>query len=291
MTTQRVSRLLVRIQALISVFVAILVLVIAASPVFAEDNIQSSTVQNYSSDSPLQRGTVVRFNEKANKVLPVSKAQMKDSFGVVVGKDDALVTFSGDTEGKPYQAFVATSGKFNVLVSSQNGPIKINDYVTVSALDGVAMKADETQDTVLGKALASYDGVQESLGKTQLKDKNGKVLQEVNIALLPVAVSIGRNPLAKSVKENLPSALEKAGNAIADKQVNPIRIYISLVVLSVTFVIAATVLYTGVRSSVIAIGRNPLMKKSILKNLFSIILVSMTVLVIGLFAVYLLLKL
>jgi hypothetical protein len=48
--------------------------------------------------------------------------------------------------------------------------------------------------------------------------------------------------------------------------------------------------YIGVRSGITAIGRNPLSKKDITKGLLQVILASMVVFIIGLFAVYLLLK-
>jgi len=50
-------------------------------------------------------------------------------------------------------------------------------------------------------------------------------------------------------------------------------------------------LYSGIRNALIAIGRNPLSKKSIFRGLLEIILTGFIILIIGLFAVYLLLKL
>ena len=55
--------------------------------------------------------------------------------------------------------------------------------------------------------------------------------------------------------------------------------------------IAGSLLYSGIRSSVISIGRNPLSKESITKSLLQIILTSIIIFLIGLFGVYLLLRL
>jgi hypothetical protein len=49
-------------------------------------------------------------------------------------------------------------------------------------------------------------------------------------------------------------------------------------------------LYAGVRSSVISMGRNPLARKTIIRNLIQIVLIALIILVTGLIAVYLLLK-
>lgn len=54
---------------------------------------------------------------------------------------------------------------------------------------------------------------------------------------------------------------------------------------------ALVLLYAGVRNAIISIGRNPMSRKSIVKALIQVILTSLLILIIGLFAVYLLLKL
>src|SRR5690606_15115252 len=102
---------------------------------------------------------------------------------------------------------------------------------------------------------------------------------------------IQRNPNEKSTKARVPEALERIGQAIAEKEVSAVRIYISLAITAISLITALVVLYTGVRGSIISIGRNPMSKRSILRALLQIILTSFLILVIGLFAVYLLLRL
>ena len=78
---------------------------------------------------------------------------------------------------------------------------------------------------------------------------------------------------------------------MAEKEVDPIRIYLSLAITLIGTIAAIVVIYAGVRNSVISIGRNPMSKKSIFRALLEIILTSFLILIISLFAVYLLLKL
>ena len=78
---------------------------------------------------------------------------------------------------------------------------------------------------------------------------------------------------------------------IAEKPVSPIRIYLSIGVASISVIAAIAIIYAGVRSGVISIGRNPMSKKSIFRALIETILTSLLILIIGMFAVYLLLKL
>jgi hypothetical protein len=69
------------------------------------------------------------------------------------------------------------------------------------------------------------------------------------------------------------------------------RIYAALVIFVIASIIALTVLVVGIRSSIIAIGRNPLSKKSILRGLFQVITVAFLVFIVGMGGVYLLLRL
>lgn len=72
---------------------------------------------------------------------------------------------------------------------------------------------------------------------------------------------------------------------------SPIRIYLGVGIAVVSLIAAIAVLYAGIRNGVISIGRNPMSRKSIFRALIEVILTSALILIIGLFAVYLLLKL
>jgi hypothetical protein len=177
------------------------------------------------------------------------------------------------------------------LVSSQNGAIKVGDYVTISAVDGIGMLALPEQKLVFGRAVSSFDGKTNVIGNVSLKTTGGKEADKAAIGMISVVIDIRRNPNEKSTKADLPSFLQRLGEAIAEKPVGPLRIYLSVAITGISIIAAITILYGGVQSSLISIGRNPLSKKSIFRGLFEIILTSFIILIIGLFAVYLLLKL
>ena len=109
--------------------------------------------------------------------------------------------------------------------------------------------------------------------------------------MVPVSIDIKHNPNDKTTKVNVPEFLQRVGEAIAEKEVSPIRIYLSMAIAAVSLIAAIAVLYAGVKSGVISIGRNPMSRKSIFRALIQVILTCILILVIGLFAVYLLLKL
>ena len=247
------------------------------------------SVQGYSADSPLETGTIVQLDAKtSNRVKVATQADLQNMFGVTVDRSQLPLTLSN--EALQNEVYVAVSGTYTVLVSTQGGTIKAGDYVTMSSVNGVAMKAGTEEKTVFGRANAGFDGKGVVLGTTSLKDSDGGT-KTVTLGSIPITINIQRNPNIKSTKVDVPEFLQRLGQQIAEKQVSPIRIYLSLGITAISLVAAITVVYAGVRNSIISIGRNPMSKKSIFRALLSIILTSILILVIGLFAVYLLLKL
>lgn len=247
------------------------------------------SVQGYGAATPIDNGTIVELTGKDNKeVKAVSKADLGKMFGVVVDRGQLPVALSDSSLAN--ETFVAVSGVYNVLVSSENGSINSGDYITLSSLNGIGMKAGTKEDMIFGRANGSFGTSSTVLGRTTLKDTSGAT-KTVTIGLIPVTINITRNPNIKSTKVDVPQFLQRLGQQIADKQVNPIRIYLSLGITLICLIAAIAVIYAGVRNSVISIGRNPMSKKSIFRALLEVILTALLILIVGLFAVYLLLKL
>ena len=259
-----------------------LLFVALAHPISAQ-----TVTQGYGSDEILQRGMLVSLKDgDPTKVEPAEQDNIKRLHGVVVNPNDAPVTLSSEQQ----KTFVATVGRYEGLVSDENGTIKQGDYITVSKVRGIGMKTDTKSANVIGKALEDFDGKDKVVSTTDLKD-NGGTAQKVHIGRIQLDIGIGANPLAKPEEVNLPGFLKRASEAIAQKPVSALRVYISIGVLLASVAIAGSMLYAGVRSSMISIGRNPLSKQSITKGLMQVILTSFIVFIIGIFGVYLLLRL
>lgn len=261
----------------------------AVSPVGAASS-GGASVQGYSAETPLDNGTIVQLAAKdSNTVKAATQKELQNMFGVTVDRAQLPLTITN--EGLKNEVFVAVSGTYSVLVSTQGGEIKSGDYVTLSSISGIAMKAGTEEKTVFGRAAGGFDGKGVNLGKTTLKDSSGKDSREVMIGSIPVSINIQRNPNDKSTKANVPEVLERVGKAIAEKEVSPIRIYISMGIVAVSMIATIVMLYSGIRNAVISIGRNPMGKKSIFRALLEVILTAILILIVGIFAVYLLLKL
>lgn len=248
------------------------------------------TPQPYTSDVRLKAGTVVQVDEESSsKVIAATQDKLEKAFGVIVTSNNLPIAISTNVGAN--QVFVATNGSRQALVTNENGPINAGDSLALSSLSGTLMKATHKQRILFGKALASFDGKNNTIGTTTLKDTKGNAHQQIGIGVIPVAIEIMKNPEDKSTEANLPEQLQRLGQQIAEKPVSQIRIYISMAIVTITIIISLVLLYAGVRSAIVSIGRNPLSKKSILRGLLQVILTSVLVLIIGLFAVYLLLRL
>jgi hypothetical protein len=257
-------------------------------PLAAADS--TAVTQQYNSAGSIQEGMIVRLaTNDAASVVPLETSKAQQMLGITVSPNDAALTLSGSDSS--HGVFVATSGRYKVLVSDQNGPIATNDYISISALDGVGMKATGKQQTVLGRAAESFTGSSNVVGSSTLTTADNKKIQ-VSLGRVAVDIGVGKNP--QYVQEqpigNI-GFLRDFSNGVAGKTVSVPRLYLALAIILVSAVMAGSVLYGGVRSGILAIGRNPLAKATISKGLIQVVLTSVVIFVIGLFAVYLILKL
>jgi hypothetical protein len=269
-----------RIAAIVGLFSLIITSI--ASPLSAQ-----SVTQGYGTDSVLRRGTVVSLDENdTTKVVSANKLNQNRLHGVVVAPNDSSFTISSTNE----KTFVATIGRYDVLVSTEAGIIKPGDFISISNISGIGLKAREFDSFTIGKAIEGFEGGGNSISRTSLNDSAGNTI-DVAIGRVLVDISVGPNPLLRPVDSSLPKFLQKAAEMVANKPTSPVRVYISIFILLSAGGLSGSLLYSGVRSSIISIGRNPLSRKSVTKSLMQIILSSIIIFLIGLFGVYLLLRL
>jgi hypothetical protein len=255
----------------------------------AKSNTPAAVTQSYSAPPSVLAGMLVELKSKdTSTVIPLTTKDLGNMLGVVVPLNDASIVLTPQS-GSTQQVLVATSGSYNLLVSSQNGAIKTGDLLTISSLDGVTMKADATQPEIVGRALGNFGSKSGVIGSVTQKNSAGKT-SNVSIGHIPVDVYLAPNPLYQKNSDNLPGFLTKAASAVASKPVNSLRIYLSVLVLVATIIVAGIMFYGSVRSSIIAVGRNPLAKKAITRSLVQTILAALIVFISGLLAGYLILK-
>jgi hypothetical protein len=249
-----------------------------------------AVTQSYNADKTVENGMIVELKTKdPTSVVPVPQTDVSKILGIVIPTASATIVLTPQNITQQ-QVLVATAGSYKVLVSNQNGPINVGDFITVSAIAGVGMKADANETEVIGKAAAVFSGTNNVLGSVSLKDSTGKQIK-VSVSEITIDMDISHNPLYQMSADYVPGFLSNVAIAVASKPVSVARIYIATVILLITMLITGNMLYSGVRSGMIAVGRNPLSKKSIIKSLIETVAAGLIIFVVGIIAVYLLLKL
>lgn len=256
----------------------------------APSNVSQSVTRSYDADNNVQIGMFVRIKDKSpGTVVPVEREKFSQLLGVVVPAASASILIT-PSQISQQQVLVATSGRVSVLASNQNGIIKPGDDVTLSAVDGVTMAANNSNENIVGKAVSGYNGTNNTISKINLKDLKGKQ-QAVNIGRVTIDINVTKNPAFKKQSDYVPSIFSSVATTVAGKPVSVVRIYLSMaILLSVVFVVG-NLLYASVRSGITAIGRNPLSKKSIIRSLIQTAIVGLIIFFAGVFGVYLILKL
>jgi hypothetical protein len=271
---------------IISITFLITAAFVLLSSIAIAQNSGPTVTQGYGTDGILQRGMIVGLTkDNPRKVEAINADEYERLHGVVITANESVVLLGADGE----QVYVASGGRFPALVSSQNGNIKTGDYISLSSVNGIGMKAGDFEPVILGKAIEDFDGSNTSNVRSTItvKDSTGETRQ-LAVGIVTVDITIGKNPMLKS-NNDLPTALKRASEAIAGKPVSPIRVYISLVIIIIAAALAGSLIYSAVRSSIIAIGRNPLSKRAIIRGLFQVVIIGLLIFVSGLFGVYLIL--
>jgi hypothetical protein len=221
--------------------------------------------------------------------VPLTSKNIGNMFGVVVPAGDATIVLgTQEASNRQAQVVVVNSDQHSVLVSNQNGGIKKGDYLTISSLAGIGMKADTRQTEVVGRAAGDFDGQHNVEGTATLK---GSLGHNATVALgrIPVDLHIAANPLNENTN-NIRGFLTRTANGLANKPVSQVRVYLSTAVLLGTLFATGNMLYGAVRNGLLAVGRNPLAKKVIIRGLAQVVLLALTVFAGGVLAIYLILN-
>lgn len=256
-------------------FLALILLVLPLS--LLGTAVHADTIsKTFGSDKTIAPGYVVALSKtNSNKVELATSKELSRIYGVVISPTDSPVTLQTGNG----QVVVSTNGSYSVFVSLDGGVVNAGDYLSMSLTNGVAAKANNAQDYILGRAISGFNGSQGVLSGSG-QNAVGKI---------PVVVSPGKNPLAKS-EPSVPGPLLRIANSLAGRPVSPQRIYTALAIFLISLIVAASLIYVGVRSSMISIGRNPLSKHSIMRGLTQVVVASALVFSAGLLGVYLLVR-
>lgn len=216
-----------------------------------------------------EEGDIISFKggkyQLANDPFDMSMFGVATSFSVISITDSSLNAES------PTQ--LVSFGESLVKVSSANGPIKKGDFITSSSKPGIGVKADKT-GYVIGMALEDYDN----------SDTNavGKILVQIDVHTAYVD---------NNLRVNLIEALRTGGVAPFLTPVTSLRYILAALIVAAAFVIGFSSFGKVSGSSIEALGRNPLAKKSIRTAVVFNFLLTFGIMVLGIIFSYLILVL
>lgn len=185
-------------------------------------------------------------------------------FGVAV-KEPAIEINNSVLEG---ERLVVTSGRANVKVSMDNGPINEGDYITISEIPGVGVRTEKSGN-VLGVALSAHDST--DIGDTE------------------VAIDIHYVTGLSSAKTNLIEVLRRGISAPIFEPLTSLRYVLAAILIITSFTLGFVYFGRISKTGVEALGRNPLAKGTIQRNITLHIIVTIIIILIGFGGAYLVL--
>ena len=195
-----------------------------------------------------------------------------DSFMYGVITDASVISIKDLDLGDENSKLVTSFGESIVKVTGANGSIKKGDYITGSNVPGAGQKADKS-GYVLGVALEDFSGSSES-----------------DVGDLLVFIDI-KSAYIENVKVNLIEALRGGGMAPFLSPVTSLRYILAALLVVGSFIIGFSSFGKTSGSSIEALGRNPLAKRSIRTAVIFNFFLTFTVMLVGFIISYLILAL
>lgn len=241
----------------------------------------ANIAQGYtSSDGDLVVGMAAALSPNSttdNQIVERATTSNKTKFvGVVTTKDANLVTLTD----KQATIVVATNGEAAAFVSNLNGAPKKGDYLVVSPLKGILMKAGPSDANAVGTALEDFPAA--GAQSQQIISESGPKAVLVN----SMRMQISPASIALSSKDANKTFLHNLGQSITGRSVSDWQVLSALVIFFLVLVIEGSLVYGAIHSSITALGRNPLSHDVVYKQLFQVLLAVLGVLAFGVSVIY-----
>lgn len=234
-------------------------------PVLAQSKSVGTAISILISDKDVKDGSIISATPKG--YMMAVTAYDSNAYGVYTQSPAIFLQNTADNQTKP----VTTSGKAEVLVSSTNGNIKKNDFITTSEIKGVGQKATRN-GMILGTALQDYSNSN--------KNAAGKIL---------VAVNPHFNASFEDTRTNVLEVLRNASDPTTLTQSTSLRYVLAAALALMSFGIGFAYFGRITSKGVEALGRNPLASRMIQLNLILNLGLMILIVAVGLGLGYLIL--
>lgn len=225
---------------------------------FAQNTSSGTAFSISISDKNAKDGSIIISTPKGFALS--STTYDTNMYGVLTESPAVYLQNTADTGLKP----VTTSGKVYVSVSSINGNIKKNDFITTSTIAGVGQKATRN-GMVLGTALEDYS------------NSNQKITGKILVALNPHF-----NASFADTKTNVLEVLRNASDPTTLTQATSLRYVVAAGLVLASFAIGFVFFGRVTSRGVEALGRNPLASHTIQMSLIFNLVAMIVIIIVGL---------
>jgi hypothetical protein len=251
---------------IVSIFFLAILGILSPTLTYAQNTSVGTALSIPITDKNVKDGDIIVSTPKGYALT--TAAYDLNIYGVYTESPAIFIQNTSDAQGKP----VTTSGKADVMVSSINGDIKANDFITTSTIIGVGQKATRN-GMILGTALQSYSNPNKSA-----------------IGKISVAVNPRFNSAFIDSKDNVLEILRNS-DPRALTQLTSLRYLLAAAIAIVSFVVGFVYFGRITSRGVEAMGRNPLASRTIQINLVANLFLMILIIVVGLGISYMILVL
>lgn len=250
---------------LIIAFAAFAVLISFSANTNGQDKSSGLAISIPITDKDAKDGSII--SSSARGYVLTSVPYDPSVYGVIT-EDPSLFIQNTNLPGtKP----VVSSGKAFVAVSTINGAIRVNDFITSSEIPGVGQKAS-INGFVLGTALQNYSEID--------PNKIGKI--QVSIAPRFNSAFIG-------LRGNLIQILRDAGGIYNLSPLASFRYILAAIIAILSFLLGFIYFGRVAKTGVEALGRNPLAGRTIQLGIVFNLIITIGIMALGLGIAYLIL--
>lgn len=244
-----------------ALIISIFVLIVGVFPIpaYAQTTSTGTAISIPLIDKDVKDGSIIVSTPKGYGIT--TTAYDSNMYGVYTESTAMYLQNTDDPTAKP----VLHAGKAYVLVSSINGNIKKNDFITTSTIAGVGQKATRN-GMILGTALADYSN-------SSNQKATGKILVNVNPHF---------NASFEDTKTNVLEVLRNASDPTTLTQLTSLRYVVAAGIVLVSFAIGFIYFGRVTASGVEALGRNPLASRTIQLSLVVNLILMVIIIVVGL---------
>lgn len=236
-------------------------------------------------DNSSQTGMLVSLTQHSGVVEPATTKNTPRLIGVIGANDKDPAPPSG-------QVSVKSDEQAEALVSTLEGNIKVGDRITASSIVGVGAKMQGT-GWVVGIAQSSLDSKTTGAASSFVVDSKG-AKHQVYVTHIPVLVKVAYYNAPGSVLQKtsdlVPQQLQNLANNAAGKHVSALALVLSTLLLIIGLVLSGLVITSSVRGGFLAISRQPLAKRVILREELQSFAMSALILIVVLVGAFALLR-